>query len=411
MAMLTGFEGRGLHSSQPADMRINNLLCVLSTLRQAETLSRSDLARLTNLGVPTVHRLIGELQACGLVEEIPARQDHGQKGRPAILYQANDSMALLAGVDFGNQMARFALATASGRVLATHSQGAAQLAPRLVDAIADIIGGLLASAGAKRARLAGIGVGVAAVVEPVSGILRSPPKHRHLNGLPLGQLLEAKLGCPAIVRQDDHFAAIAEASDVGTLPGAASIVVLEIGSGIGAAMIAGGVSVMGAAGKFGRIANWPVTTPRRGVARSTLGQSLVIGGLLDDYHRRGGDGHITDGESLFAAAAAGDLVADAVLAWAGREIAGIVIRLQLLCDPAAIVLGGGLARGFAILEPHLRPHLPAEIRLVPSKLGERTVVTGAILSAQPYIEPFVLRMLHEPESRTPASVNIRKVSG
>ena len=408
--MLPGFDGRALQSSQPADMRINNLLCVLSTLRQAETLSRSDLARLTHLGVPTVHRLIGDLLACGLVSEIPARQDHGQKGRPAVLYRTNDSMGLLAGVDFGNEMARFALASATGHVLASRSERAARLAPRLPDSIAEAIGGLLASIGAGPDQLAGAGIGVAAVVEPDSFILRSPPKHRHLNGLPLGQLVEAKLGCPVIVRQDDHFAAIAETSEAGTMPGADPLLVLEIGSGIGAAMIVRGISIMGAAGKFGRIASWPVVTPRRGVAKSNLGQSLVIAGLVEDYHRRGGGADVFNGETLFAAAAGGDEVADAVLAWAGREIAQVVIRLHLLCDPVAIVLGGGLARGFAILEPHLRPHLPAEIRLVPSQLGERTVVTGAILSALPFIEPFVLRVLQDSESRAPAGVALRKAS-
>jgi predicted NBD/HSP70 family sugar kinase len=197
------------------------------------------------------------------------------------------------------------------------------------------------------------------------------------------------------VRQDNHFAAVAEASQIGTFPGADSLVVVEIGTGIGAAMILNGTTIMGASGKFGRIAGWPVVTARRGVARSTLGESLVAGGLVEDYVRRGGQGKVYDGRTLFAAAAEGDVVADAVLAWAGREIAELVIRLQWLCDPTAIVLGGGLAGGFAILEPHLRPHLPAGIHLAPSRLGEATVLTGAVLSAMPFTETFVLQLLNE----------------
>ena len=168
---------------------------------------------------------------------------------------------------------------------------------------------------------------------------------------------------------------------------------LEIGTGIGAAMMVDGVTVMGAHGRFGRIAGWPVITPRRGVAKSTLGASLVASGLVEDYHRREGRGQVFDGLSLFAAAAAGDAIADAVLAWAGREIAELVIRLHHLCDPACIVLGGGFARGFAVLEPHLRPHLPAEIALAPSVLGENAVAVGAILAALPFAETWVAQRL------------------
>jgi predicted NBD/HSP70 family sugar kinase len=395
----------------PADMRINNLLCVLAELRNAEMLSRSDLARLTNLGVPTVHRLIGDLLATELVEEIPARQDQVQKGRPAVFYRLNEHAVLLAGVDIGNETTRFALASATGRILAFQTKRTSGLQRRLVEAIAEEIESLLDSLGIQRSQLAGTAIGVAAVVDPITGILRSPPKHRNLQDLPLGVLVEARLGCPVIVRQDDHFAAIAEASSSGTFPGADSLVVLEIGTGIGAAMIVNGVTVMGARGRFGRIAGWPVSTPRRGVAKSTLGQSLVAGGLVDDYHRRGGAAQVFDGQTLFAAAQDGDPVADLVLAWAGREIAELVIRLHRFCDPAAIVLGGELARGFAILEPHLRPHLPSEINLAASKLGEYTVMIGAILSCLDFCETFVIRQLAEAdsESRSPRSVFLKRV--
>ncbi len=396
----------------PSDMRINNLLLVLAELRKAVALSRSDLARITHLGVPTVHRLIGDLLSSGLVEEIAAKADHTQKGRPAVLYQLRPDTALLVGVDFGNQTARFALATSTGQILSTRSRPAARLARHPDTAVADEILSLLASAGVPLEHLAGIGAGVAAVVDPTTGVLRNPPRHRHLQGLNLGELLERKLGCPAIVRQDNHFAAVAEASQTGTFPGAESLVVVEIGTGIGAAMILNGTTIMGASGKFGRIAGWPVVTARRGVARSTLGESLVAGGLVEDYVRRGGKGQLHDGRALFTAAAEGDVVADAVVAWAGREIAELVIRLQCLCDPAAIVLGGGLAGSFAILEPHLRPHLPAGIHLAPSRLGEMTVLTGAVLSAMPFTESFVLQLLNETSfgSRAVREQSSRKAS-
>ncbi len=377
----------------PADMRVSNLMRLFQELRQGDMLSRSDLARRTHLGVPTVHRLIEDLLAADLIEEIPAVQDSRVRGRPAVTYRLLERGVLVAGVDFGNDSARFAIGATSGRILISRTKRSSPLQRRLVEGIAEEIEQLIAEIGASRANLTGIGIGVPAVVDPLSGVLRNPPQHRYLQNLPLGQMLQDRMGCSALVRQDDHFAAVAEASSAGTFPGANPLMVLEIGAGIGAAMMVDGVTVMGAQGRFGRIAGWPVSTPRRGVAKSTLGASLVASGLVEDYHRRGGKGQVFDGLSLFTAAAAGDTIADAVLAWAGREIAELVIRLQRLCDPACIVLGGGFARGFAVLDPHLQPHLPAEIVLAPSVLGENAVAIGAILSALPFAENWVSQRL------------------
>ena len=382
----------------PADMRVSNLLRLLGELRQADSLSRSDLARQTGLGIPTVHRLIHELVEADLVVEIPAVQDSSLKGRPAVMYRLLERGVLVAGVDVGNETTRFAVASAAGRILASRTKPTSQLQRQLVEGIAEEIEQLLAEVGANRANLGGIGIGVAAVVDPVSGVLCNPPRYRHWQDLPLRKLIQERLGCSAIIRQDDHFSAIAEASSAGTFPGANPLVVLEIGTGIGAAMIVDGVTVMGARGRFGRIAGWPVSTPRRGVAKSTLGTSLVASGLVEDYHRREGKGQVFDGRSLFAHAAAGDPVADGVLAWAGREIAATVIRLHWLCDPAGIVLGGGFARGFATLEQHLRPHLPAEIVLAPSVMGENAVALGAILAALPFVEAWVAQRLGADQS-------------
>ena len=70
--------------------------------------------------------------------------------------------------------------------------------------------------------------------------------------------------------QDDHLSPIAESSDAGTFPGASSLLVIEIGRGIGVGMTLDGVPIAGAHRRFGRIAGWPVTSPA-GTA-GTLGE-------------------------------------------------------------------------------------------------------------------------------------------
>ena len=98
------------------------------------------------------------------------------------------------------------------------------------------------------------------------------------DGLPLRDELGRQLGCEVTVAQDDHLSPIAESSDAGTFPGASSLLVIEIGRGIGVGMTLDGAPIAGAHRRFGRIAGWPVTDPAG--APGTLGECLVTGGLV-----------------------------------------------------------------------------------------------------------------------------------
>jgi predicted NBD/HSP70 family sugar kinase len=96
---------------------------------------------------------------------------------------------------------------------------------------------------------------------------------------------------------------------------------------------------------------------------------------------------VRDGAALATAARAGDELAQAVFAWAAREIADLVVRLHLLCDPEAVVIGGGLARSYDLLEPAIaaaaRPH---RLRVDRSVLGDQAVIAGAVLVASSLAE-------------------------
>ena len=382
----------------PADVRLANLARVVQEMRDAQTLSRSalsrsDVARLAGISVATAHRLISDLAELGLVEEQPVASGASQlvtsrPGRPAVVYRFRDEAALLAAADVGNETTRLAVTTLSGRVLAAAclpSDGlgrplAGTLARRIAELVSQVRarGQLAGAAG----QLAGAGIGIASAVD-ADGVLRAPPIHKQWDGLPLRTSLATRLGCRVTVAQDDHLSPIAESSDEGTFPGASSLLVLEIGRGIGVGMTLRGEPVAGARQRFGRIAGWPVSgaagpgpLPGR-----TLGEGLAVGGLVSQYQAAGGSRDVRDGAALAAAARGGDEVAAAVFLWAAREVADLVGRLHLLCDPEAVVIGGGLARSYDLLEPGLSA-LPGGVRVARSVLGEQAVVAGAVLVAR-----------------------------
>lgn len=380
-----------MSSTATIDVRRTNLLRILADLRSHGALSRSDLARLTGLAVPTVHRLVSELTAAGLVLEDEPALDESRLGRPPTVYRFHGGAGYLAGLDIGNRSTRAVLASLSAQTVASVSVPTADIAGNLTDNITGLIRSLLAGAGAAEGQLAATGIGIAAAVDPATAELRDPPQHPQWQGLPLGSELSGRLGCAVAVEQDDHLAALAEASDYGTVPGARSVVVLAVGQGIGVGVALDAVPIAGEHGRFGRIASWPVTAPR-GVRMPgrTLGDCLTAPGLVAQYTARGGIASVHDGESLFTAARNGDPAARSVVAWAAREIATLATLLHTVFDPQGFVLSGGLAIGFDLLEADLARHSDGT-RLVirPSVLGDQVVLTGALLAAQARVEPWL----------------------
>ena len=382
--------------SVPADVKLANLARVLQEMRNADALSRSDVARKAGISVATAHRLISDLAELGLVEEQPVAADGIRLGRPPVVYRFRDDAALLAGADVGNETTRLAITTLSGRVLASQCLASDRLGRQLARTLAGRLAGMAGQIGKMNGwagkagptgqspgQLAGAGVGIASAVD-ADGVLRAPPMHKKWDGLPLRTSLATQLGCRVAVAQDDHLSPIAEGSDQGTFPGTSSLLVLEIGRGIGVGMTLGGVPISGARHRFGRIAGWPVSCaagPGR-LPGQTLGACLAVGGLVSQYQAAGGSRDVRDGAALATAVRSGDELAGAVFEWAAREVADVVGRLHLLCDPEAGVIGGGLARAYDLLEPVLSALLPPGLPVARSVLGEQAVVAGAVLVAR-----------------------------
>ena len=387
MVMITA-DGRSSHV--PADVRLANLARIVDELRQAGVLSRSEVARRVGISLPTAHRLVSDLADLEIVEEEEPETDNSRLGRPPVVYRFREDAGLLVGVDVGNETTRLALTTLSGRVITAQAVTSDRLGSDLSGALVAKIADLVSSAGHAMAQLAGAGVGIAASVDP-AGFLRAPPIHSEWDGLPLGDELGRELGCEVTVAQDDHLSPIAESSAAGTFPGASSLLVIEIGRGIGVGMTLDGVPIAGAHRRFGRIAGWPVTGPSG--APGTLGDHLVTGGLVRLYHEQGGSREVRDGAALAVAARGGDRQAQEVFDWAAVSIADLVSRLQLLCDPQAVVIGGGLARAYDLLEPGMAGRLPPRLKVARSVLGEQAVVVGAVFVAGSHVDSWLRNRL------------------
>ena len=189
-----------------------------------------------------------------------------------------------------------------------------------------------------------------------------------LEGQPLRQALEARLGCPVALANDANCFALSEATD-GAAAGAEVVFGVILGTGVGGALVVRGEVVVGANATAGEWGHNPWPTPGgAGVpcacgrfAQGCVETWLNGAALARDYAALGG-GEAT-AETIGARADAGDAPAvEAVAGYAERLAQALAAVINLL-DPDVIVLGGGLSE------------IAALYRLVPAAWGAHASVT------------------------------------
>lgn len=250
-----------------------------------------------------------------------------------------------------------------------------------------------------------IGIGVPGLVTR-TGVLRAAPNLVDINNFEVGALLSAELDVTVHVDNDGTCAAAAEWK-TGAARGINDFVMVTLGTGIGGGVVAGGSLIRGANGFTGEIGHMvvdpdgpPCPCGRRGcweryASGSGLGRlarEAAVGRRLERVVMlAGGDAEQVRGEDVQAAAREGDTDALQVIDLFGRWVALGLVNLANILDPAAFVLGGGLAASAdlylgpiqkwftqLLYAPHLRPH-PT---LVFARLGERAGAVGAALLAE-----------------------------
>jgi glucokinase len=158
-------------------------------------------------------------------------------------------------VDVGGTTTAAGLVSATGEVLherqrPTYAKGlgtARQTIEELLDALR-----------AEAADLAGIGVGVPAIVDAASGTIGEEAHNvPELAGLPLARVLAERFALPVFVDNDVNALALAEWR-FGAGRGARSVVVLAPGTGFGSGIIADGRLVRGARGFGAELGHVPI---------------------------------------------------------------------------------------------------------------------------------------------------------
>lgn len=250
--------------------------------------------------------------------------------------------------------------------------------------------------------LAGIGVGFGGPVDSRLGIVLKSHQVEGWDSFPLREWLASELGAPVALGNDSDLAGLAEAL-LGAGRGCSPVVYMNIGSGIGGALVLGGELYTGQGRGAAEIGHLRIAPDEPGLPWRTLesvasGWSLAASALSASRERpesllsklAGDDPERLTTETLVQAVRSRDPVAEAIWRSAIEYLGVAVANVMTLLNPECFVLGGGVALvGDPLFEP-LRLEVQRQSfapyagswRIVPAALGEEVVLHGAILLAQ-----------------------------
>jgi glucokinase len=290
---------------------------------------------------------------------------------------------VLAGIDVGGTNTKVLLATPDLEVIdridlptPAHAGGDA-----IVTAAVEAVRVLLDR---HRASLAGVGVGAAGVVDATTGtVLVTANSFTGWAGYGVTAAVSAALGVPATLDNDVNAFLLGELA-AGAVAGEADALGMTLGTGVGGALVLGGTLFAGPRGAAGEIGHVPGFSD----VRCTCGQvghlETIAGarGIADRYAER--SGRRVSARAVADAARAGDLDAAEVFATTGWGIARAALLTAGILDVTTVVIGGGVARSWDLLEPAVSAAIAAEppvsgaaIRLAQSALGADAVALGA----------------------------------
>ncbi len=381
------------------DDSLDALVRVLDEVRLGRARSRSELVARTGLGRAVVAERVGQLLERELLREDESGPSTG--GRPPRRLAFNGDAGHLLVADLGATSIDVAVTSLDGRVVAHRSEPAdvGEGPQQTLERVDELFRALVADTAAVPGRLWGIGIGVPGSVEfrtgrPISPIMPG------WDGFPIRADFAARYDAPVWVDNDVNVLALGELR-VGLAAGHENVVVVKLGTGIGAGIISEGRLHRGAQGSAGDVGHIQVTDDPAVVCRcGNRGclEALAGGPAIG----RDGEAAARDGSSPVLAAALrasgtlsavdvaraatrGDPVAIGILQTAGRRVGAMLATVVNFFNPSLIVIGGGVAGSgdhllASIRETVYRRSLPLATRdllIQRSTLGDVAGVIGA----------------------------------
>lgn len=315
------------------------------------------------------------------------------------------SDGFVGGVEIGQRGCRVAVADLHGRIVADESRlGAPEPPLETIATIAALLQQAIAQAGLRPDQIVRLGCGFPGPVDVGSGLVLLSHRLAGWEDLPLGSLLEERLGAPILLDNDARVAALGEAR-FGAGRGERHLAYIHLGAGLGGGLVIDGRVHHGATMTAGEIGHVLMTEDgplcscgKAGHLEAYASGTAIVQRTLalaeeiaadGPFLRRLAQGMPASPTLVFECARDGDLAAQRIINEAVRFLGIALANLVTTFNPSVVVVGGRAAEAGPLLFDPLRSvvrryamAVPARaVRIVPSTLKSDGIIVGAIAMA------------------------------
>lgn len=381
-------------------MNLTNKRRILKLIKQKSQISRSDITKETGLTPPTVTKIVDELvQLDNLVQYVGYGSSSG--GRPPMVVKFKNEKNYIIGIDLGATYIRGCLVDLNARFI-SEIQVPTEIEKgfnSILDKVIRLINKLI-SRKEPEAKIWGIGIGVAGLVNKKTGIIEFSPDFEWTQ-IDLRKEISNRLDLPFFYDNSSRLMASSELYFNGEKD-LTNFAVINVGYGIAAGIVINGELVKGDAGyagEFGHIRVDPASdvkckcgmygclealaSGRRiaFLAKSELGSKDAE--LLRNLCKN--DKNNVTAEMVANAAKEGDPVSIRIYNEVAEYLCMGIGTMANLLNPEIIYIGGGVSlsgkfffdlinskKSKYLLEPNLN------LKILPATFGEQTTSIGAV---------------------------------
>jgi glucokinase len=325
---------------------------------------------------------------------------------------------LYVGVDLGGTNVRAAVVDIAGHVLGQEKHRLlSREPPQVAEAVVRAAKTACGAAGMPFGEMKGMGIGVAGMVQRGTGVVLNAP-NLGWRDVPFIKLLQARASrIPLWIANDLSVAAWGERA-AGAGRGVDDLIVVLVGSGVGAGIIMNGKlheGTSGVSGELGHILVQPngrmcgcgqrgcleayagghsLAAWARDDLRIALAQARASGKRFPEVGRKlldlVGEPDKVTASAMEKAAHEGDPLSRRLLDEAGRMLGVAIANLVTVLNPARLLLGGGVLAGsprmmratVAGVDAHTSKAARAALAIAEPELGDQAGVVGAALLAR-----------------------------
>lgn len=372
-----------------------NRVNILEFIKQSEPISRAAIARHLKMSRSNVSEIVDGLVHEGLVAEVGAGTSTPLGGRKPVHLQFVAAAKYSLGVDIGATKTIAVVTDLRGNVVArtkfaSHAEGVTPF-----EHIACEVREFLTQHDIDRAKIVGTGIGVPGITNYATGELIHAPG-LHINEANARDFFSGRLPEPVFVDNDVNMGVVGERWK-GNAIHYEDVVLITIGTGIGAGLILNGQVHRGANGFAGEIGYFQVD-PLENSPQATLSkfgplESLASGqgierqvlALLPQYTESVLKKETISTQAVFLAAASGDPLAKRVIDNAVRVLSFSIANLVMLIDPSLILIGGGVSQAGEQFLDDIRVRVarltPMPFKIEGAGLGEDAGAYGGAATA------------------------------